>query len=225
MTVSSEREHVTFDVKALLHDSWGVYKANAAIFVAAFVFYLVIVLLGDWKLWIAGTILNGPLLMGLMKMAQCGARREPVRFGDMFIGFEYFLPALFLGVLSHILVAMGLMGIGLIGFFLVLPAFLFILEMECGAKCAMVTCWDMVRENIREWLFLVVILTGITIVAVPITLGLGLLITGPVTMIAIAKAYDLERGTCCSKPHDCPLGDTPESPPLYQPGRDMSGSL
>lgn len=215
MTVSSEKEHVSFDVKALLHESWAVYKADAVTFVAAMFFYLVIVGIGDWKLWIAGTILNGPLLMGLMRMAQCGARREPVRFADMFIGFEYFLPALLLGVICHVLVAMGLLGIGLVAFFLVLPAFLFILEMECGTKCAMITCWDMVRDNIREWLFLSVVLAAITIVTVPVTLGLGLLITGPVTLIAVAKAYDLERGTCCSAAATPAPRKSPRIPPPF----------
>lgn len=182
-----------FDVGKIIGDSWGIFKGNVGPLLGAVVVMWVIVVVSGW-VFIGPIILTGPLLLGLFKMAQSAVREQPVEFGDLFSGFQKFLPAFLAYLLITIFSAIGMIFCiipGILISILYTPTYLIILNGNLGFWDAMEASRKMVMDNFGQWIILSLVLFVLNLVGA-LACGVGLLVTMPMSLIIITVAYDLE---------------------------------
>lgn len=169
--------------KYILKDSWGSQKDNLVTYAIA----TLIAFIGSVLV-----ITIAPLFYGLMSMAAKGARSEAVEISDVFEGFRN---GNFVRSWSFVLVFAVLSSIATyihpILNTIVSIIFLFGLPLLVikgyGAIDAIKGTFELVKTNPVESLVLYVITTVLNIVGA-ILLGVGLLVTAPLSLIILAKA-------------------------------------
>ena len=83
-----------------LSGAWGAFKKNVLTHVVCTL--LVMVVAG-----ISAGLLAGPMVVGYMRMIEREARGEVVQIGDVFRGFDDFVPAFVAGLISSLVVWRG----------------------------------------------------------------------------------------------------------------------
>ena len=76
-----------------LSGAWGTFKKNVLTHVVCTL--LVVVVAG-----ISAVLLVGPMMVGYMRMIERETRGEAVQIGDVFRGFDDFVPAFVAGLIS-----------------------------------------------------------------------------------------------------------------------------
>lgn len=90
----------TASVGACLSGAWNLYKKNLVTHVVCT--FLLMVVSG-----MSGGLLLGPMLVGYMRMIEREDRGEAVQIGDIFRGFDDFVPAFVAGLISTLVVSLG----------------------------------------------------------------------------------------------------------------------
>ena len=85
-----------------LSGAWGTFKKNVLTHVVCTL--LVMVVAG-----ISAGLLAGPMMVGYMRMIERETRGEAVQIGDVFRGFDDFVPAFVAGLISSLVVSLGFM--------------------------------------------------------------------------------------------------------------------
>lgn len=136
-------------------------------------------------------LIHYPLMFGFLAVSVRLMQRQTPHFSEFFHGFKFFLTLLLLGVVSQVFITLGLLLLIIPGIYLVvayLLAPLFVLDQGVGFWRAM----EMSRRTVQvRWfelfglslLILLINLGGLLL------LGLGLLVTIPVSWCAITAAY------------------------------------
>jgi uncharacterized membrane protein len=185
-----------FEPGQIVGQSWEVFKNNVGPLLGGFL-VLGIILSVSSMVPFAPLVLTGPFLLGFYKMVQTAAQAHPVDFADIFSGFQKFLPAFLACVLITIFSSVGLIFCivpGILISILYMPTFLFILNEDLAFWDAMEASRKMVMDNLGPWIVLALILAGLNLLGA-LVCGLGLLVTGPMSAIAIALAYDRNKGS------------------------------
>lgn len=136
-------------------------------------------------------ILLGPMLAGYQMMfARRLGGRKP-EFGEIFLGFNYFVPTMVAGILISIFVGLGSIACLIPG--LVLHAmyqftYLFIIDKRMDFWPAMQASHDVVKRDYVGFTLFVLALIGINILGILCCL-VGVLVTIPVTYAATVVAY------------------------------------
>ncbi len=142
--------------------------------------------------WVLNLI-NFPLFAGFFVYALKKLRGEAASFGDFFGGFQYFLQLFLLGLVSGIIILIGILLCILPGLYLGM-AYMFASLLVIGSGLdfwqAMETSRRAVNANFGSVFVLVLALIGINIAGALACL-LGLLVTLPLSYCAIAVAYQL----------------------------------
>jgi uncharacterized membrane protein len=145
---------------------------------------------------IVNIILGGPLLLGFYGVVLKSVRREPVEFGQLFSGFQRFLPAFLANLILAVLTAIGCILCFIPGLFV---AMLFVPLTFMGMYDRTLDFWpaiDQARQtvsaSIGQWvlLFLVVLVLNI---AGALACGVGIFVSIPLSAVLIALAYDQAR--------------------------------
>jgi len=135
--------------------------------------------------------LAAPLYAGYSVAAFRLVSGQPLQFSDFFKGFNYFLPLFLAGLASGILVAVGMALLLLPGIYLavsyMLTTFL-IIDHRMEFWQAMETSRKIVTKNWFAFFVLAIVLFLVNVLGV-LALGVGLLVTAPVTACAAAIAY------------------------------------
>ena len=85
-----------------LSGAWGTFKKNVLTHVVCTL--LVMVVAG-----ISAGLLAGPMMVGYMRIIERETRGEAVQIGDVFRGFDDFVPAFVAGLISSLVVSLGFM--------------------------------------------------------------------------------------------------------------------
>ena len=85
-----------------LSGAWGTFKKNILTHVVCTL--LVMVVAG-----ISAGLLVGPMVVGYMRLIERESRGEAVQIGDVFRGFDDFVPAFVAGLISSLVVSLGFM--------------------------------------------------------------------------------------------------------------------
>lgn len=172
---------------------------------------------------IGGFLVQGPLAYGLFALSRNASLGRPVEFQQLFEGFQRFVPTFVAGLLIGLFEGIA----GFVGLLMcVLPAIIFVplvamlysltylymVEEGLDAWPAMEKSRTTVLANLGQWIVFTLLLAVINFIGA-IPCGLGLLITVPVSAVALTLAFDLERGTRNAPP--LPTGGLDDvSPPL-----------
>jgi len=137
-------------------------------------------------------LLDGIFSIGILYAALRVLRKEPVPFATFFAGFTRFVPVVIGLVLMELIVGFGIM-------FFVAPGIIFalafsqwallVMDRNVDAREALSRSWQMMRGYKADYFLLWLVLIAINILGL-IPLGLGLIVTVPVTYATQAAFYD-----------------------------------
>lgn len=188
-------QQVQLDFGSLLGEAWGKLSSNLVNFVVAIII-LAAITLGLQFIPIIGTlasfIIGGPLALGIAHMSLHASRGERVEIGQLFSGFNQFVPAALAGVIVNILVMIGMILCvvpGIVVGALYMFTFFFMASGVNNFWSAMESSRIKVSENLMAWFMLALILFGINIVGL-LLVGVGLLVTMPLSWVVLAITYD-----------------------------------
>ncbi len=155
--------------------------------VALILGFLVLLVLGGVSLGVCA----GPLAVGYSRMCLKAARGQPVEVGDIFDGFQQFVPSLILFVVTVVAVTVGSILFllpGLAAAFLTFFAFWFMAEdPEIGAIDSIRASVAFIRRDFAATLVFALV-TSI-VASVGNVVGFGMLLTGPLAAAMIAHGF------------------------------------
>lgn len=187
---------VNFPIGDLLTRSWEVFVPNALPLIGATVLMSLIVAVGNSVLLIAGSLIAGPLVLGLFKMAKDSVAGRPAQFNDMFVGFqEYLAPSLLANIFITIFTVIGSIFCvipGLVVVILYLPTYLIIIDDKSDFWVSMEASRAMVMDNFLQWALLFLVICAINF-AGTLLCFIGLFVTIPISVLLIVMAYEMER--------------------------------
>jgi uncharacterized membrane protein len=134
-------------------------------------------------------LLNGPMLVGYMRMNAKEMAGEPVTVGDLFRGFDDFVPALLAVLLGSIAVAVGFLFCIIPGLLLtpiVAVAAWIVAEGEKDGIVALQRAWALLRQYFLPIFLCNLVLSIIGGLGV-LLCYVGLLLTLPISMIGLTK--------------------------------------
>jgi len=181
----------TLDIGGCLSRAWALLQSDfwPIIGVSA----LLLIILGATNAAYVGLILTGPILGGLFHYYFKKMRQEPAELADAFSGFTICFVQLLLGALvSSLLITVGLALCVLPGIYLAV-AWHFALPLIMDKRIEFWPAMELSRKVISKhwWSFLgfAIVLGLVNFVGV-LACGIGLFVTAPLTMIALAYAYE-----------------------------------
>lgn len=173
---------------------WEMFKGHIGEFVG-FTLLVFAISLASIKLETFGSLifsaLAAPLYAGYSIAAFRILTGKSLQFSDFFRGFNYFLPLFLAGLASGIIVSIGFMLLIIPGIYLaigyMLATFL-IIDYRMEFWQAMETSRKIVTKNWFAFFVLAIVLALINLLGT-LALGVGLLISAPVSACAAAIAY------------------------------------
>lgn len=207
--------NVSFEPFSLASRGWDIFKANVGPLLGGFVVLAALISASSYVV-VGPLVIGGPLMVGYFKMVRDAAAGRPAQFGDLFYGFQNgFLPALLVGLVSQLLITVGMVLCILPGLFLVLvywPVYLVLLDGETDFWKAMETSRKLVMDNFVQWIWLHVVMQ-LLLLAGALLCGVGLLVAIPIVLIMTSLAYDMQRS---GEPVDVAAEPVdPGAPPEY----------
>lgn len=207
-----------FKPGALITKSWDVFKDNLGPLLGGFVI-MVAILSASGVVYFGPLILGGPFALGYYKMVRDAIAGRRVEMGDLFYGFHHFLPAFLAYLLISIFSIIGTLFCiipGILVGIVYAPVYLFILDGENDFWQAMESSRKMVMENFMQWLLLMAVLFLLNLGGL-LLCCVGILVTGPMSTVIIALAYDQELGLAAINTLATPVDpgmDAPQDPPF-----------
>jgi uncharacterized membrane protein len=198
--MSAAASPVTFDIGDLLSRAWKALMANAVVLILGMIVIVIVQFLVQFVAAIvlgraaamAQLVLNGPFMLGYCTVVLCAARNQPTDFGQLFSGFQRFLPAFLANLVISIFAGIGMVLCILPGLFvgIIYSLTYFVLhDRDVDFWPAMEESRKTVMASLGSWLLLFLVVIALNL-AGAIPCGLGLLITGPLTAVMLAMAYD-----------------------------------
>lgn len=163
------------DIGETLKLGWDTFAKNA---VAMIVGFLLFALISGISLGICA----GPMMIGFNKMCLRAGRGETVAIGDVFEGFQRFVPSLVLVLIMVVLLAIGFMlliipGLVLMFMFFFAP-WIMAADDDIGAIDALKASVEMFKQDVGGTL--VFVLVNVIISSIGGFVPFGSLLTGPV---------------------------------------------
>jgi uncharacterized membrane protein len=175
-------------LKGVWSRSWQLFQANAITFILAslLVTVLSVVSLG---------ILIGPLSIGYIELVRKAGRGEPIAVGDVFRGFDFFLPGFLATLLIGLAVLVGCILLLLPG---IAVAFLSAFTLHAiafenlGVVDAIKRSVKLVIDNLVNVLILMFL--AAVVQSIGSSVVVGTLITSPFVLLAFTVAYERITG-------------------------------
>jgi hypothetical protein len=173
---------------------WELFKQYPGGFIG---FFLVNVIIGlilhlipflGWLLFFA---VSPALIMGNFIVSAKLLQGQTPAFRDFFAGFHFFLPLLLLSLITSILIAIGLALLIIPGIYLIV-AYLFAACLVIDRRLDFWPAMELSRRTVNPmWfgIFTFTVLLAVVNMLGALLLGLGLLVTVPLTYCALTAAY------------------------------------
>ncbi len=185
---------VKFDIMQLFKDSWELFKNNVSPLLGGYLIVMVIVSVSG-LVYIGPLVLGGPLALGLFKMTRLAVKGEPIEFNELFSGFQRFVDAFLAYLVITLFTMVGTILCvipGLLVGIAYTPTYLFMLDDKLAFWDAMEASRKMVMNNPGQWILLWLALCLFNLLGL-LACCVGIILTGPVSLLVITLAYDAER--------------------------------
>ncbi len=177
-----------------LQDGWELFKQNPGGFIGfAVVFFIIQGILG-YLPRIGGLIslaITAPLGAGFYVVSAKLMQRRTPEFQDFFTGFQFFVPLMLLSVVSSILIILGFILLIVPGVFLMV-CYLFPSMLIIDRRLDFWPAMELSRRVVQsQWFgfFIFILLIILINLGGVLLLGVGLLVSLPVSACAVAAAY------------------------------------
>ena len=163
---------------------WAIFKEDIGNFI-------LITLIAGALASVANFVVAGPLLAGMFIAVKRRMLHGRTDLMDLFAGFNLFIDAFLVGILTAIFTVVGLalcIFPALIVAAFYLFAYLFLVDRKLGFWEAMESSRRLVVQDLLGYILFVFLLLLFNLLGL-ILLGVGLLVTVPVSVAAIAVAY------------------------------------
>ncbi|TFV93102.1 hypothetical protein E4S40_12610 [Algoriphagus kandeliae] len=187
---------VDFSIDRALKRGWEMFKSNPGLFIAFFIIMIAVAagatyFLEDFASLV--TIFVSPALAaGFYLAANRVSREEPLEFRHFFDGFNFWFPVVVVSLVSGILTVFGVIALIIPGIYLGV-AYSFSMLFVIFAGTEFWTSMEFSRKLITRiwWRFFafLILLLVINIVGI-LCLGVGFLISGPVSYLAVYAAFE-----------------------------------
>ncbi|MBI5092600.1 MAG: hypothetical protein HZB26_09175 [Candidatus Hydrogenedentes bacterium] len=188
-----------FDLGGLFGRAWKLYTENVAVLLGGMLIIIainfalgMIPVLGAF----AGVVITGPLLLGYYFAVLKVLRGQGAAVGDVFSGFQNFLPGFLAYLIITIFTVIGTMLCVLPGLFVQMIyclTYIFIVDRKQDFWPAMESSRQTVMAAMGSWIVLYLVIIGINI-AGALACGVGLLVSGPISALILAMAYEQVSG-------------------------------
>ena len=139
----------------------------------------------------AAAAISTPLLMGNFIVSAKLLHGQPPEFRDFFTGFQYFLPLLLLSVVAGLFISIGTLLLIIPGVYLAV-AYLFVSYLVVDRGLDFWPAMELSRRTVHpRWFsyFAFVLLVVLLNLAGAVALGVGLLVTIPLSFCTVTAAY------------------------------------
>ena len=140
---------------------------------------------------VAAVVINTPLLMGNFIVSAKLLHGQIPEFRDFFTGFQYFLPLLLLSLVAGLFIGIGTILLVIPGIYLAV-AYLFASYLVVDRRLDFWPAMELSRRTVTpRWFgyFAFMLLLALLNLAGALLLGLGLLVTIPLSFCAVTAAY------------------------------------
>ena len=173
-----------FDIGDALKKGWETFTANAAALIVGLILLIILAIVT------LGLAAPG-LAVGYNKMCLRAVRGESIEIGDLFEGFQFFLPALIAAIVIGIAVSVGLILLVIPGIILAM-LFSWVFWLMADGKEGL---GDLLKDSGEitksDWVGVFVLMLVVGIVGmIGGVVPFGSLVTTPITYCAMAHAYD-----------------------------------
>ena len=175
---------VTVQTGKWIGEAWGMVKSDLGTFIVA---GLLVAIVGG----AVPVILQGAMIAGFHIFIATRLLRGKAEIGDLFKGFNYFVPALVASLLISIFVTVGIALCILPGLVVaagLMFSYLFIIDKRMDFWPAMQASWALVSKNFAGFTLFWLALAGLQILGV-LACIVGVFITIPIMYTAITIAY------------------------------------
>jgi uncharacterized membrane protein len=193
-SVSNERTTASLPLGEYLKTGWELFKRYPGWYVGFFLIYVVIQAVSHFIPFI-GSVASfavGPaLLMGNFIVSAKLLQGHTPKFSDFFLGFRFFLPLLLTALVGGVLAGLGLLLLVIPGVYL-LVGYLFASSLVVDRRLDFWAALELSRRTVQPmWfgMFAFLLLLMLINLAGALLLGLGLLVSVPLTACAITAAY------------------------------------
>ena len=182
------------DPSKYLKDGWELFKSRAGEFIVfALIFFVAVAGLSRLAMFgsLAVSVVSSPLYAGFIIVVFMLFKGETVQFGDFFKGFHFFLPLVLASFVTSILVTIGMVLLVLPGIYLMVSYMfvsMLIVDYHMEFWQAMETSRKIVTKNWFSLFVFFLVLVAINLLCA-LALGIGLLVTGPLSTCAVCCAY------------------------------------
>ncbi|HWF85355.1 MAG TPA: GYF domain-containing protein [Vicinamibacterales bacterium] len=188
---------VRLDAARCVSRGWALVRQNPVVLIsAALVVWAIIIALTFVPRvgWLAGMVVNSPLLGGLYYLNIRRIRGERAGADDAFAGFRpvFFMPLLIAGLLSGALTTLGILLLVLPGVYLAV-GYIFVLPLVIDKRMDVWTAMEVSRRVVHQqwWMtFALAIVAALMVLAGALAFGVGVVIAVPVATAALMYAYD-----------------------------------
>lgn len=182
------------DPSKYLKEGWEIFKSRAGEFIV-FTLVIVVAMTVFSRLHLpgslAGSVVMAPLYAGFIIVVFMLFKGQQVQFGDFFKGFNYFLPLVLANIVMSILITIGMFLLILPGIYLMVSYMfvsIFIVDYRMEFWQAMETSRQIVTKNWFSLFVFVLVLFVINLLGA-LVLGIGLLVTIPLSFCSVCVAY------------------------------------
>lgn len=195
------------DIGACLSNGFERVKNNPLFYIVGF---LIFVFGGA----ISFQILSGPLMVGYMRGMMKEDRGQRAEIGDVFSGFNDFVPALIAHLVGGLIVAVGFFLCVIPGLLILPLVWLSLYAVAAGDKDginAIKTSWNIVMNNMVT-LALAAFVFGLVGMLGALACGIGQFFTIPVAFAAIYRMCQIAHASAAPAPTFAPPGGMPPGP-------------
>jgi uncharacterized membrane protein len=177
-----------------LKKGWGLFKRCPGWYVGFFLIYVVIQFILNHIPWIgpaAAGVIGPALIMGNFIASAKLLQGHTPKFSDFFLGFRFFLPLLLTAVVGGVFSAIGVLLLIIPGVYLIV-AYLFASSLVIDRRLDFWAALELSRRTVNPiWfgMFAFVLLLMLINLAGAALLGLGLLVSVPLSVCSLTVAY------------------------------------
>lgn len=177
-----------------LKTGWGLFLNYPGGFIGFLLIYLLIQTVLHFIPWLGGIasgVIGPALLMGNFIVAAKLLQGHPPQFSDFFLGFRFFVPLLLTALVGGVLTGIGFLLLVIPGVYL-LVCYLFASSLVVDRRLDFWPALELSRHTVNPiWfgMFAFLLLLMLINLAGAVALGIGLLVTVPLTCCTITAAY------------------------------------
>jgi hypothetical protein len=177
-----------------LKKGWELFKGYPGGFVGFFLLYILIQLVFHLLPWVgtlAAFAVGPPLIMGNFIVSAKLLQNHTPKFSDFFLGFRFYIPLLLTAMVGGALTGIGLLLLIIPGLYLMV-SYLFAAPLVIDRRLDFWPALELSRRTVQPHLFTIfaflLLLVLLNLIGAAL-LGLGLLVSVPLTCCAVTVAF------------------------------------